>query len=124
MINFDVGSTRAHQDLNKQFIKAVSAQFPAIIVIPYTVGVFRDFDTAARIIHAGIKGIPDIIVIGKGFYLFFDCKTGKAKFTKEQLAFKKRVAELNDGQELVYKLGNVDQGLNVIKNAIEFYERN
>lgn len=123
-INFNKGSTRAHQDLGKAFLKAASLAFPDIVVISYTVGMFRDFDTANRIIHAGQKGVPDWIIFGNGWYLFFDIKTGKAKFSKEQMAFKKRISEISNGGEFVYKINSVDQALNIIKNAKEFYAKN
>lgn len=122
MKTFERGSTQAHQDLAKAFDKAVAKEFPKLVIIPYTVGMFRDFDTADRIIRAGYPGIPDRIVFGKGWYLFFDAKTGKAKFSPEQKAFKNRIDELNEGTEHVYKLISVEQGLNVIKVAKGFYE--
>ena len=120
---FERGSTQAHQDLVKAFMKAVCAEFSDITVLPYTVGMFRDFDSAERIIHAGVKGVPDILILGCGFYLWFDAKTGKAKFTPEQSAFKKRMSEINKGTEHVYKLTSIEQGLNIIKEARKFYER-
>jgi len=87
MKSFDHGSTKEHQDLGKAFCKAVSAEFPDLVMLPYTCGMFRDFDSAERIIHAGQKGVPDWLVLGCGWYLWFDAKTGFAKFTKEQMAF-------------------------------------
>lgn len=122
-VNFDKGSTQAHQDLGKAFFKAASIAYPDIVIIPYTVGMFRDFDTANRIIHAGQKGVTDWLIFGAGWYLFFDIKTGKAKFSKEQMAFKKRIAEINTSGEYVYKINSVEQALNIIKNAKEFYAR-
>jgi len=83
-MNFAHGSTKEHQDLIKAFFKAVSFTFPDIIVLPYTVGMFRDFDSAERIIHAGYKGVPDTLILGFRWYLFFDAKTGKAKFSPAQ----------------------------------------
>ena len=123
MKTFDRGSTQAHQDLGKKFFKEASLAFDNIFIIPYTVGMFRDFDTASRIIHAGQKGVPDWIVFGCGWYLFFDCKTGKAKFSTEQLAVKKRISEINKGTDHVYKLTNVEQAINIINEAIKFYEK-
>lgn len=121
MKSFDQGSTQAHQELGKAFFKAVSLHHADMLMIPYTVGMFRDFDSAERIIHAGQKGVPDWIVFGKGFYLFFDVKTGKARFTTEQNNFKLRISQINGGTDHVYKLTSVEQGLNIIKNAKEFY---
>lgn len=117
------GSTFAHQELIKQFRLAVTQNFGlSVMVVPYTVGMFRDFDTASRIIHAGEKGTPDLLVLGSRFYLWFDAKTGKASFTKEQLFFKKRIDALND-YESVFKLTSVEQGIKIIKQAKEFYEQ-
>ena len=112
------GSTLLHQNLVKEFHKAVSARYENVIVLPYTVGMFRDFDTAERIIHAGMKGVPDLLVIGKNFYLFFDAKTGKADFSKEQKAFKARVLQIT-GEDLVHKLTSVQVGLNIIGSHYE-----
>lgn len=109
-----MGSTFEHQNLLKAFNKAVSREFPNTLILPYTVGMFRDFDTASRIIHAGIKGVPDLIILGSGWYLILDAKTGHAKFSKEQLAFKKRILEIN-GKDLVHKLTSVEQGLLLIR---------
>jgi len=77
---------------------------------------FRAFDNPDRIIRAGVKGVPDLMVLGRNFYLFFDAKTGNARFTKEQNNFKERLREIA-GAELVYKLTSVEQGLAIIKNA-------
>ena len=123
MKTFERGSTQEHQNLVKAFPVAACKMFDDIVVIPYTCGVFRDFDSAERIIHAGIKGVPDLLVLGNGFYLFFDGKTGKARFTKEQSAFKARIDSINKGTEHVYKLTSVDQGINIIKKCKEFYEK-
>ncbi len=123
MKTFERGSTQEHQNLVKRFPVEACKAFPDIVVIPYTVGMFRDFDSAERIIHAGLKGVPDLLVLGCGFYLFFDGKTGKAKFTKEQTAFKTRINEINKGTDHVYKLTNIEQGLEIIKKCKEFYER-
>lgn len=123
MKSFNVGSTEAHQDLGKAFFKAVSARYTNLVMIPYTVGMFRDFESAERIIHAGEKGVPDWIIFGEGWYLFFDAKTGDANFSTSQKAFKRRIDDLNGGSEHVYKLTSVESGLNIIKNAKEFYDR-
>lgn len=122
-MNFESGSTAKHQDLVKAFPVAACKEFSDIVVIPYTVGMFRDFELAERIVRAGIKGVPDLLVLGCGFYIFFDAKTGKAKFTKEQAAFKERIKVINKGTDHVYKLTNIEQGLNIIKEARKFYAR-
>jgi hypothetical protein len=109
----------AHQNLVKEFSNALSEKFPDIIVIPYTVGMFRAFDNPDRIIRAGIKGVPDLIIFGKGFYLFLDAKTGNATFNKNQRFFKERMQEVA-GCDIVFKLKSVDQGLKIIKG---FYEQ-
>lgn len=123
MRNFDVGSTQAHQDLGKALYKVVSSTYPDLVMIPYTVGMFRDFNTADRIIHSGIAGVPDWIIFGNGFYVFFDVKTGKATFSKEQRAFALRIKELNIGTDYVYKIKSVDQGLNILKNIVGFHAK-
>jgi len=105
----------AHQNLLKEFMKAVTREFSRVIVIPYTVGVFRDFDTAERIIHAGMKGVPDtLVLLSSGQYVFFDAKTGDATFNKNQVFFKQAVMR-SCGQDRVYKLRNVESGLVVIR---------
>lgn len=113
MKTFNRGSTQAHQNLVKLFFKEASIKFPNIFIANYTVGMFRDFDSATRIIHAGTKGVPDLLLYGKNWYLFLDAKTGRATFSKEQLAFKKRIFEIT-GKDLVHKLTSVDQGLELI----------
>ena len=123
MKNFDVGSTQAHQDLGKELYKAVSRTYPDLVMIPYTVGMFRDFHTADRIIHAGIAGVPDWLIFGCGFYVFFDVKTGNATFSKEQRAFSIRIKELNKGTDYMYKVKSVDQGLNILKNIVGFHAK-
>jgi hypothetical protein len=123
MNTFERGSTQKHQNLVKAFPVAACHAFDDIVVIPYTVGMFRDFELAERIIHAGLKGVPDLLVLGCGFYLFFDAKTGKAKFTKEQAAFKERIKQINKNMDHVYKLTNIEQGLDIIKEARKFYAR-
>jgi len=114
------GSTLAHQNLLKEFSKAFSYRYPELTLLPYTVGVFRDFDSAERIIHAGIKGVPDLIVFGNKFYIFLDAKTGGANFTKEQKAFRDRMKEVNKGKDVVFKLKSVEDGLALVGT---FYEK-
>jgi hypothetical protein len=122
-MNFDHGSTQEHQNLVKQFIKAVAKEFPDLMVLPYTVGMFRDYDSAERIIHAGEKGALDTVVFGNGWYLWFDGKTGHATFKKEQKDFVARIKTINGGTDHAYKLTSVEQGLNVIRKCKAFYEQ-
>lgn len=117
MSDYEKGSTAAHQNLLKTFTVAACREFDDIVIIPYTVGMFRDFELAERIIRAGVKGVPDTLVLMGGDYIFFDAKTGKARFTKEQLAFKERMKQVNRGKDRVYKLTSVEQGLNVIREV-------
>lgn len=123
MQTFERGSTAKHQDLTNRFMVAVSKEFDDVMILPYTVGMFRDFDTAERIIHAGQKGVTDLVVLGCGWYLWFDTKTGKARFSTEQTAFAERLKEINKGTSHVYKLTSVEQGIDVIRTAKEFYAR-
>ena len=115
--------TVAHQNLVKQFTVKVAVTFPELIVLPYTVGMFRAFDDPNRIVRAGLKGVFDMIVLGCGWYLFFDAKTGKAVLTKEQRAFKNRVTDLNGGQVHAYKLGSVAMGMDIIKGVMAYHEK-
>lgn len=122
MKTFNKGSTRDHQELVKKFRTEVSTVFKGEVkTISVTVGMFRAFDDVERIIHSGETGQTDLIVFGKRWYLFFDGKTGKAKFSKEQQLFKNVYDELN-GIETVYKLESIEQGITVIRNAKEYYE--
>lgn len=122
MTNFSHGSTKQHQDLVKQFQIDFAENFPDLMILPYTNGMFRDFEKAERIIHAGQKGVTDLLVLGRNWYLWFDGKTGLAKFSKEQMAFKNRLKEIN-GIDVVYKLPSISEGLRIVKNAKEFYEK-
>jgi hypothetical protein len=110
-----MGSVFEHQNLIKAFCKAVSVEFPDVFILPYTVGMFRDFETASRIIRAGIKGVPDLVILGDGWYLFLDAKTGNARFSKEQLAFKARIESINKNRSIVFKLTSVTQGISILK---------
>jgi len=112
MVNYYI----AHENLLKKFDKAVTLKFPKVIVLPYTVGVFRDFETSTRIIRAGVKGVPDrLVLLSTGGYLFFDAKTGNATFSKEQRAFKARIEYCTDTVR-VFKLKNVDDALRIIED--------
>lgn len=122
MNNPNHGSTAKHQALLKNFDLAVGQSFDDVIIIPYTVGMFRDFDSAERIIRAGYPGIPDRLVLGSGWYLFFDGKTGHATFTKEQRAFRDRLMTINKGEEVVHKLKSVDYGLEIIRRYKEKHD--
>ena len=114
-MRFDQGSTKEHQDLIKDFIKEVSRIFPDVMIVPYTVGMFRDFDSAERIIHACQKGFPYTLILGCGWYLLFDGKTGNARFSKEQAAIAERIKTINKGTDHVYKLKSLEDGIKIIK---------
>lgn len=93
--------------------------FPLVTVLPYTVGMFRDFHTAKRVIHAGVPGVPDrIVLLSNGEYIFFDSKTGNARLSKSQNIFKKRLQYCTK-TERVFELRNVSDALKVIED----YER-
>ncbi len=110
-----MGSTAEHQALLKRFSKDVTSNFEKVITLPYTVGMFRDFETSERIIRAGVKGVPDtLVLLPNSKYLWFDAKTGKARFSKEQRAFKERLQYCTD-TERVFKLSSVDEALEIIK---------
>ena len=109
------GSTALHQDLIKAFTKAVTKEFPLVTIIPYTVGLFRDYETAERTIRAGVAGVPDLIVVlSTGGVIFLDAKTGKATFNKNQRMFKNRLL-ISTGTDRVFKLKNVEMGLDIIR---------
>lgn len=108
------GSTALHQKLVKDFQLEVPKHFSDLIVITYTVGMFRDFELAERIIRAGVAGVPDLIVFGPSLYVFFDAKTGNAVFSKEQKNWKRVMKEIN-GAERVFKLTSVAQGIEILK---------
>ncbi len=112
------GSTLQHQNLVKDFMIAVSKEFPNVMILPYTNGMFRAFDNPDRIIRAGQKGVMDLLVLGKGFYIWFDAKTGHAQFTKEQRAFRDRLTEINEWG-VAFKLSSIEYGLKVIR---EFHD--
>jgi len=110
----EIGSTEKHQKLLKEFRLAVGHEFDDVVYVPYTNGMFRDFDSADRIIHAGMKGVPDCLILGSGWYLWFDGKTGSAGFTPEQTNWKERMKTLNHGNEIMHKLKSVQRGLDLI----------
>lgn len=108
------GSTALHQKLVKDFQMDAYTLHDDIFILPVTNGMFRDFESAERIIHSGLPGVPDLIVFGRGWYFYLDAKTGKAKFNDNQLRFKKRMFEMV-GYDLVYKLPDISTGLALIK---------
>ena len=112
------GSMKQHQNLVKDFMIQAAGTFDNIMILTYTNGMFRAFDNPDRIIRAGMKGVLDILVLGNGFYLWFDAKTGNAVFTKEQKAFRERLRMIN-GKYVAFKLTSVEMGLEKIR---EFYE--
>lgn len=117
MINF-YDNTKAHQELLKKFFVAVSVNFPDAIILSYTNGMFRAFDNPDRIVKAGTKGVLDCFILLKNDWLFFDSKTGKARFTPEQKAFISRCEQVQ-GRTSAFKLTSVEQGLNVIRERLK-----
>ena len=113
-MSFKKGSTAQHQNLVKSFMVACSKEFPNMMILTYTNGMFRAFDNPDRIIRAGMKGVLDLLVLGNGFYLWFDAKTGNARFTKEQRAFRERLEQIN-GKIVAFKLSSVESGINEIR---------
>lgn len=117
-INFDYskvrGSTELHNKLKKEFTVMVSRMFPNVIIIPYDVGQFRAFSNPDAIVRCGQYGVPDLIVLGKNYYLFFDAKTGRNSFQKNQKAFAARVEAVNEDKR-VFKLSTIKNGLEIIE---------
>lgn len=106
----------AHENLLKKFDKAVTSRFEKVVVLPYTVGMFRDFTTAERIIRAGQKGVPDrLVLLSNGQYLWFDGKTGNAVFSKEQRAFRDWLKYCTN-TDRVFKLTCVKSALDIIES--------
>lgn len=89
------------------------------MVLTYTNGMFRAFDNPDRIIRAGMKGVLDVLFLGPGFYLWFDAKTGKAKFTKEQKAFRNQLEYIN-GKVVAFKLTDIEKAIETIRG---FYDK-
>lgn len=97
----------------------VSKKFNNAIVLPYDVGFFRAYSQPEIIVRCGQAGVPDTIVLGCGWYLLLDMKTGKNKFQKNQVDFKERVAQVNNGRQRVFKISTVNQGLCLIENCYD-----
>lgn len=114
MLNY-YDRTKEHQALLKKFIVAVSKEFPNAIVLTYTNGMFRAWDDPERIIKAGMKGVLDCFVLLKNDWIFFDSKTGKARFTNEQKAFIARCEQVQE-RPSAFKLSSIEQGLEIIRN--------
>jgi len=108
------GSTEQHNKFKKEFMICCSYQFPDITVIPYDVGFVRAYNQPEICYRVGQEGVPDTIVFGKDFYLFFDMKTGKNRLQENQIDFKNRIKDINKGIDRVFKLTSVIQGLEVI----------
>ena len=114
------GSTAQHQNLIKEFMIECSKEFELLMILTYTNGMFRAFDNPERIIRAGLKGVLDLLVMGRGFYIWFDGKTGHARFTKEQKAFRERISYIA-GDIVAFKLDSVENGIKIVR---KFYDRN
>ena len=117
-INFDYskvrGSTELHNKLKKEFMIMVNRTFPNVRIIPYDVGFFRAWSNPDIPVRCGQEGVPDLIVFGKGWYLFFDAKTGKNKFQENQIAWARQMQEIN-GEHKVFKLSTIARGLEIIE---------
>ena len=111
------GSTEMHNKFKKEFMISVSEKFSDVMVIPYDVGFFRAYSQPDIVVRCGQEGVPDTIVLGCGWYLLLDMKTGKAKFQANQKAIKARIAEINKGRERVFKITSVHQGLCLVGNC-------
>lgn len=109
-----IGSSRAHSNLLSAFDKAVTKERPRVLIIPYTVGIFRDYETAERIVKVGMPGVPDrILLLSNGSYLLLDAKTGGATFSKSQRNFDGAVFH-SCGHGRMFALRSVEQGLELI----------
>ncbi len=117
-VNFDYskvkGSTPLHNKFKKEFMIKCAQAFYNIVVIPYDVGFVRSYSQPEICYRVGQEGVPDTIVLGKGWYLLLDMKTGKATLQKNQKAFQQRILEVNEGFHRVYKINSVAQGLQLI----------
>lgn len=113
------GSYQEHQALLKKWQIEVTRFNPEIITLENPVGMFRDFETAERIIRIGQKGTLDNqLILPGGKILFFDVKTGKySNFTKEQKFFKERV-DKTCGYEAAFKLRDIDKGLEILEKYL------
>lgn len=117
--NSTPGSYAEHQRLLNKWEIAVTKLDPRIITLPYTVGTFRDIDTAERIIKVGQKGVLDnLLILPNGKVLFFDAKTGKyLRFSREQKDFCVRLDE-TCGYQAAHKLTSVDSGLKILEKYL------
>lgn len=113
---------QAHQNLVKNVMIAISNEHPDVLLIPYTVGMFRAWDNPDRVVHAGRAGVPDLIAFGKGWFLFMDAKTGKADFNDNQKNFIRRVAEIMGNHSHVKKIRSVSDALALIAEKKRFHE--
>jgi len=122
-IDFDYskvrGSTEMHNKFKKEFMIYCSRKFPDVMVIPYDVGFYRAYSQPDIIVRCGQDGVPDTIVLGCGWYLLLDMKTGKNKFQENQKAIKARIAEINKGRERVFKIKSSLEGICLIGNCYD-----
>jgi hypothetical protein len=122
-IHFDYskveGSTELHNKFKKEFMISVAKEFFDVVVIPYDVSFVRAYSEPERCFQVGQAGVPDIIVLGNGFYFLLDTKTGKNNLRPNQKVFKTRIAGVNKGVERVYKINSVSEGLEIIRPEYE-----
>lgn len=121
-INFDYskvkGSTELHNKFKKEFMIYVSKEFHGVAILPYDVAFVRAYSQPEVCYQMGQVGVPDTIIFGEGWYRFADMKTGQAKLSHGQVAFRSRMAVIN-GKTVVYKINSVKQGLDLIRVANE-----
>ena len=118
-IDFDYskvkGSTELHNKFKKELMISIAKAFFDTVVIPYDVAFVRAYSQPEKCFRVGQEGVPDIIVLGNGFYYLLDTKTGKNKLQKNQKDFKVRIAGINKGVERVFKINSVREGLDLIR---------
>lgn len=78
-------------------------------------GVFRTADN--RFLRCGIKGMSDLLFVGKGYIAWLECKTETGKPSPEQIEFIEDMRSLGHTAEIVR---SVDDALKAIKNKGEF----
>ena len=122
-INFDYskvrGSTELHNKFKREFMICASRAFPNVSIIPYDVGFYRAWSDPDVPVRCGQEGVPDTIIFGCGWYLLVDQKTGKATLQDNQKMYKRRIAEINNGVEKVFKINSVFEGLQLIREQYE-----
>jgi len=117
-IDFDYskvkGSTELHNKFKKEFIITVPQHYPNVMVLPYDVAFVRAYSQPEICFQVGQPGVPDTIVLGCGWYLLLDMKTGRATLQQNQRNFQARIFEINLGFGRVFKINSVRAGLRLI----------